>query len=483
MGDLGNVAGFGRRSLFVYTATAGQTTFSGADLQTYTLSYDVTQKPNVWVEGRIASPLEFTATTGSTIVFGSAFTGGEQVVIEVFGTYSPANTYSKTETDALKVAKAGDTMTGPLALSSTDPAIDWYDSNGPTDKKRFKNYVHNGIWHVERYTDAGVYVDTPFYVDGSGSYAYCTVAHSPPTGDDTGRLISSSWLRSELGSAVGFDRRYLTKGTLPGYLFWDTDAGTNQKRAGWHYNADTLSFDRHNDDGSTRDTPFSMDSNGRVNIASLEATAELQAGTDGSLGYVKLMSGDSGNCGYVAIHRPSGVRAGYIGWGAGTSSLAVELENTDYFEIQGGGLKAGSGVFGRQGASAGGYGAGTFNWHWTGSAIQAWVDASNVGTYQMVSDERFKHSIAPLAIDALGAITELRPVTYRWRDHGIFIDDGKDHIGFIAQEVGAVIPDAVTIGDDEDNTQTINTTPLLATIVAAMQQMAARITALEGAAA
>jgi hypothetical protein len=108
-------------------------------------------------------------------------------------------------------------------------------------------------------------------------------------------------------------------------------------------------------------------------------------------------------------------------------------------------------------------------------------------TYGTSSDYRLKENIAPM-IGALDKVAQLKPVTYKWKANG---SDGQ---GFIAHELKEVVPDAVQ-GEkdavDEDGNpiyQGIDTSYLVATLTAAIQeqqalitQLTARITALEGA--
>ena len=122
------------------------------------------------------------------------------------------------------------------------------------------------------------------------------------------------------------------------------------------------------------------------------------------------------------------------------------------------------------------------------------VNSTNT-TYSTTSDYRLKENIAPM-VGALEKVVQLKPVTYTWKA------DGSDGQGFIAHELQAVIPDAVvgekdaveTYTDEEGNEQTrikpqgIDTSFLVATLTAAIQEqqalitsLTARITALEGA--
>ena len=108
-------------------------------------------------------------------------------------------------------------------------------------------------------------------------------------------------------------------------------------------------------------------------------------------------------------------------------------------------------------------------------------------TYGTSSDYRLKENITPMT-GALATVAQLNPVTYKWKSNG---SDGQ---GFIAHELQAVVPDAVVGEKDavnEDGSikpQGIDTSFLVATLTAAIQeqqalitQLTARITALESA--
>lgn len=107
------------------------------------------------------------------------------------------------------------------------------------------------------------------------------------------------------------------------------------------------------------------------------------------------------------------------------------------------------------------------------------INQSNTGTsYVTSSDYRLKENFQPMQ-DALAKIAQLNPVTYTWKS------DGSDGQGFIAHELQAVVPDCV-VGekdavDAEGNPQYqgIDTSFLVATLVKAIQEQQATITALE----
>jgi hypothetical protein len=110
----------------------------------------------------------------------------------------------------------------------------------------------------------------------------------------------------------------------------------------------------------------------------------------------------------------------------------------------------------------------------------------NVGTittnasataYNSPSDYRLKESIAPMT-GALATVAQLKPVTYKWKI------DGSDGQGFIAHELAEVVPDCVTGEKDAVDAdgnpvyQGVDTSFLVATLTAAIQEQQALITAL-----
>jgi hypothetical protein len=96
--------------------------------------------------------------------------------------------------------------------------------------------------------------------------------------------------------------------------------------------------------------------------------------------------------------------------------------------------------------------------------------------YNTTSDYRLKEDITPMT-GALATVSTLKPVTYKWKI------DGSDGQGFIAHELQAVMPDCVT-GEkdavDEDGNikpQGIDTSFLVATLTAAIQELKATVDA------
>jgi hypothetical protein len=102
---------------------------------------------------------------------------------------------------------------------------------------------------------------------------------------------------------------------------------------------------------------------------------------------------------------------------------------------------------------------------------------NNTTAYGTTSDYRAKDNIAPM-INALNVVAQLKPCTYKWKDTDIL---GQ---GFIAHEIQEIIPDAVAGEKDAVDAngdpiyQSIDTSFLVATLTAAIQEQQALITTL-----
>ena len=101
VGTLGPGIGVGRAARFRYVATAGQTTFSGADASAQALTLNYTPGfLEVAVDGVWLTPDEYTATNGSSIVFATGLAVGRVVYAYSLSAMSVANTYDKTQNGA-----------------------------------------------------------------------------------------------------------------------------------------------------------------------------------------------------------------------------------------------------------------------------------------------------------------------------------------------------------------------------------------------
>jgi hypothetical protein len=131
----------------------------------------------------------------------------------------------------------------------------------------------------------------------------------------------------------------------------------------------------------------------------------------------------------------------------------------------------------------------------TGIITEVYYNSSRVGdiatngsntTYNSASDYRLKENVQPI-VGALDKVEALKPVTFTWKSTGTNDD------GFLAHELQSVVPQAVRGEKDEVDAegnpvyQSIDTSVLVATLTAAIQELkaivdaqGAEITALKG---
>jgi hypothetical protein len=101
-------------------------------------------------------------------------------------------------------------------------------------------------------------------------------------------------------------------------------------------------------------------------------------------------------------------------------------------------------------------------------------------TVQSISDIRVKENICD-AEDGLNVVLGLRPVRFDFKEG--FGNERKNQLGFIAQEVEQVFPDAVDesgqSGTDEEPYKSVGPSALIPVLVKAIQEQQSMITALQ----
>lgn len=129
---------------------------------------------------------------------------------------------------------------------------------------------------------------------------------------------------------------------------------------------------------------------------------------------------------------------------------------------------------------SGSLGSNLFNIHWTGSAAKLYIDNTSYDLSISGSDYRIKQGIQPLTVNCIERIKQLRPVEYQYKDYETFQADGVTREGFIAHEVGEVIPSGCNGAKDaDDEIQTLRLDAILSVTVKALQEAVTKIEALE----
>ena len=206
------------------------------------------------------------------------------------------------------------------------------------------------------------------------------------------------------------------------YNFVATDTALSSPSFHWRFSTD----------GSTVTNPMTLDNSGNLLVGTTNTNPVASAAT----GIVALSSGgirisNTGSASYMGITTSSGTQLSFYTYSSG-AVLAGAITNP----------------------------------------------TSNTTAYTSISDYRLKENITPMS-GALSVVNQLKPCTYDW------ISDKSKGQGFIAHELQALVPDCV-IGekdavDKEGNPkyQSVDTSFLIATLTSAIQELSAKVTALE----
>jgi hypothetical protein len=194
--------------------------------------------------------------------------------------------------------------------------------------------------------------------------------------------------------------------------------------------------------------------NGQINFINTDQAA------GGAIGFTTRANGGASYGERMRVTQNGGTRFQCENYNAQPSStnFGVEINNTN----------ASSTFFGQ------GTGTETHINFGNRNGIRGSIQTTSGGTsFNTTSDYRLKENIAPMT-GALTKVAQLNPVTYNWKIGG----NGQ---GFIAHELQAIVPEAVTgekdavDENDEPKYQMVDTSFLVATLTAAIQEQQAII--------
>lgn len=96
-------------------------------------------------------------------------------------------------------------------------------------------------------------------------------------------------------------------------------------------------------------------------------------------------------------------------------------------------------------------------------------------SFTVMSDRRLKKNISPVSLDSK-TLRKLNPVRFQMKEQA---DDSPSTLGFLAQEVEELIPEAVSTMGNEAKTKNLCTIPLLTALLAYTKDLEKRVSELE----
>ena len=143
----------GIRNRYIYQATAGQTSFSGSDANSLTLSYPDGEYVDVYQNGILLKPAtDYTSTSGTSVVLVTGASANDVVEIVVYDTFSIANSYTKAESDTRYpflgndsiIRTNGQTISADITIDSSTNAL----SAGPITVGASATLTVNGFYTI-----------------------------------------------------------------------------------------------------------------------------------------------------------------------------------------------------------------------------------------------------------------------------------------------------------------------------------------------
>lgn len=513
-----SAAGVSSLNLYEYTATAGQTTFTGADDNNNSISF-IQGNEIVVLNGIILDPSDYNSTSGTSIVLGVGAAVGDLLNVYAFKSFTVADTVAASTggTFGGDVAVTGNiTVTGTvdgrdvaadgaLAASALQPTGDgsqltglpagYTDTDVATYLAGVGNVVVGGtVDGVDIAARDAILTSTTTTANAAlpkaGGTMTGVIAGFESTGiDDNATSTAITIDASEnvgigtsspsaplhvqaLGKSIQLNDGSNNSGSyiqLAGSSTYKNWAISNN-----FYTGGALQFTQSSAAGgltpSSSEVAMTIDSSGNLLVGQSTSTAPASSNIIGAaispLGYISAnrtsVSAEFGTqgAGEIVVFRESGSTVGSIGTKDG--DLTIGTGDTGLYFSDGA-----DSVYpyntsteaDRDAAVDLGYPTVRFkDLHLSGTA--------NAANFNTTSDATLKTNVETLT-GSLDKVKALRGVSYDW------IESGGSEIGVIAQEVEAVIPDVVSTNDE--GIKSVKYGNMVAVLIEAIKEQQAQI--------
>ena len=503
----------GTSERFHYDITGTPNSVSGSDANGNTLTYDA-GFADVYVNGIRMSPQDITITSGNSVVFASALTNLDEVDIVTFGTFSVTtlnasnlnsgtvpiarlgsgtknnttflrgdNTFATIDLSTLSPIAGSSSIVTTGALNSGSISSGFGNIDNGTSTLTTGNSDINGTLNVQGETTLQTHLNMgdndKIKLGASGDLEVYHDGNDSNIADvGTGTLL----LKTD-GTGI-----YLQKGSSETLAQFKTDAEVNL----YHNNSkkfETTSTGVAVTGSSTLDdillTTVALPGAGVPSIALRNTDNNIyhQSGSGNSIIFIdssqNTMYNISSNTHIFNISNSERMRITSTGalcigtsvpdGGSGDGELVVEFSSNSENAIKTRDIDSGNG--------------GTHHQFLSGSSVVGTIKTTTSSTsYNTSSDHRLKENVTA-DWDATIRLKKLKPCRFN------FISDETNTLvdGFLAHEAQAVVPECVTGTHNEVDAdgkavmQGIDQSKLVPLLVKTIQELEARITALEGA--
>ena len=451
---IGRGSDFGVRSRFIYTATAGQTTFSGNDDAGITLAYTDTLYMDVYQNGVLLVPAtDYAASTGTSVVLVQGASVGDTVEMVVYDIFSVADSVS---------AKDGGSFAGNVGMGGTLSVTGVLTG---TSLDISGNIDVDGTTNLDVVDIDGAVDMASTLVIGSAGGAWngaangrdVTIHGGSETVTGVGQISiqATDAFGADLGGGISFGGEYSAADNIDFATLWGRKENATDDNTAGYMQLNT----RVN--GGNMTERMRIDSSGNVGIGttSFGATYDKLAVAGG------INIQDDNNAKLEIGRYSSGVTNSYIKLGANSTTLKITnaADNADLLTITNSdGAVLALGTIG---------GLGSYN-NTTGSAANAHLLSSGV-IVRSTSSRRYKNTIED-ATHGLKEVLTLRPVTYKGNNDGDTL-----YGGLIAEEVhDAGLTEFVEYNEDKEP-DALQYSHMVSLCIKAIQELSAKNDALE----
>lgn len=400
------------------------------------------------------------------------------------GTNTPATRLHVADSSVLfSAAGAVPGIIGPPPASGAGRRMMWY-----ADKGAFRaGYVSGSQWDKD---SIGLYSFATGSSNIAGPYAFAVGSNNRALGEYAVAMGNNSSALANFSFAAGFGSRAVgVSGTAIGQAnyavsratsigFLDSAIGITSVAIGsglearsWGevvvgtYNEDYAAVNMNGPQPSDRVFVVGngMDNTTRSNALTVLKNGAVGIGTSAPTQPLHIVYGDYGAYGGLRIEDNGGpngaqltITPGYNGAAPEAGAVTLDIPNTGNLVVGDNLIPDGDNALslGRPGRR---WGA---------------VFAAN-GTIQ-TSDMRLKKDVEPLSY-GLKQVLPLCPITFNWKDNS----NTQRKVGFSAQEMQALMPELVSVGDDEAKTLGVNYGEVVPVLVRAIQEQQTLIDALQ----
>ena len=468
MAYIGKSPSTGVRNRFIYTATAGQTTFSGTDDHNRTLSYTDAEFTDVFLNGVKLDKSDYTATSGTSIVLDSGATVGDTLEILGFDTFS---VFSGDFSQDVTIGGSA-TVSGDLTIS--DKIVHSGDANTAI------RFASADTVTIETAGSERVRVDSNGQL-GIGVTSVDTALHVK-SANDTVAIIESSDATSKLqikdsdstnGASLAVTNETLNiqvNGSTRATIDSSGNAGIGSTSP--HSELDVRGageiFTVQGDGGASAEMNLSL-INGTGNKSTIINFGKNLGTSDRYLGRI-IYEVDNNNMDFYTsgTFRARFTSAGNLAIGATTTSNKLEVRGVGLFSSDGNYRGSNSGILnvspngnlaiGFGGDTDANYYAAIFHNASNTAVGSIFVNASST-TYATSSDYRLKENVNVLT-GAIERVKALAPKRFNF-----IAEPDRTMDGFLAHEAAAVVPEAVQGEKDAMSDQQFMVTPALGDII------------------